>query len=111
MDYPLCDQTVTVYRKTGSQISRQVVENCYLQLQDVQEAGITGSRQERKFLLVMPGQTQRVFAGDRIFDGVGPHVTDWASFIPVKVPGLVQAAYAQPYYMNGALCHVEAGRK
>ena len=37
-------------------------------------------------------------------------VSTWEEFVPVNVPGLSQAAYAEPYYLLGKLHHWEAGR-
>ena len=30
LDYSLCDQTVTIYRKNGDEILRKVAGNCHL---------------------------------------------------------------------------------
>lgn len=105
--YPLCDRTVTVYRETGE---RTVCEGCYFVYEDVENESAQGLQVDRKFLLVMPG-AQRVFAGDRIFDGIGPEEIVWAEFVPAAVPGLCQAAYAKAWYWDGHVCHTEAGRK
>lgn len=110
MEYPLCTQQVTVYRKAGEEILRQVAEDCFFRCEDQLHTHKDGSRQERKFLLVMPGNIQRVFPGDRICEGDGPQVTaaDWDRFLPVLVPGLVQVQHVKPFYWDGQLCHVEA---
>lgn len=107
LDYSLCTQTVTVYRPG----QRLVVEGCYYAYEDHVQTDALGSRMERKFLLIMPGSCQRVFTGDRIYDGIGPEEVDWREFIPVNVPGLSQAAYVRPCWWGGTVCHVEAGRK
>lgn len=113
LDYSLCSQVVTVYRKQGQEILRQVIEGCYLQLQQQWQVSELGRRQETTFLLIMPGETQRVFPGDRVFDGIGPEISaeQWTEFLPVTVSGLAEVAYAAPFLWNGKLCHVEAGRK
>ena len=111
MDYPFCDRTVTVYRLDRGQVQRLVVENCYYFWEQKQVTDLYGTRQDTKFLLVMPGSCQRVFVGDRIYDGIGPEEVDWREFIPVNVPGLSQAAYVRPCWWGGTVCHVEAGRK
>lgn len=113
LDYSLCDRTVTLYRRQGNEILRLVVEGCYYSYQEVQVVDKAGCRRETKCLLIIPGDRQPVLAGDRVFDGVGPEVTlqNWAAFIPVRVAGLAEISYVQPYYWEGALCHVEAGRK
>lgn len=113
MDYSLCCQTVTVYRKEGDAVYRQVVDTCYLQIEDVQKEHLAGGVAERKFLLIMPCQQQLVLPGDRIFHGIGPEVgiEQWPMFIPATVAELVEAEYVKPFYWEGQLCHVEAGRR
>ena len=113
MDYGMCDRTVTVYRKTDGEICRTVIHGCYYTYQQEQVVDACGCRKETKFLLVMPGDTQRVFVGDRIYDGIGPEMglDGWAAFIPGAVSGLAEVEYVLPCYFDGKLCHVEAGRK
>lgn len=107
LDYGLCTQTVTVYHREGEMLQRLVVEGCHYAYEDcLDEHGFV-----RKFLLVMPGPCQRVFAGDRIYDGIGPEEVDWEEFIPVKVAGLGEAAYVRPWFYGGTMQHLEAGRK
>lgn len=112
MTYPMCEQTVTVYRKAGDTVCRQVHEGCFYHWQDRLVRAAAGVRLERTFLLIMPGQTQQVFPGDRVLEGVGPEVTaqQWAGFIPVNVPTLSEAEYAKVWRLDGAVCHTEAGR-
>ena len=62
MTYPLCDQTVTVYHREGQQIIRKVVEDCYYHWQDQRAVDAEGVRTDRKFLLVLPGDTQAAYA-------------------------------------------------
>ena len=107
LDYSLCDRTVTVYRFSKNKLQRLVVEGCYYAYED----GLDQNGFQRKFLLIMPGDCQRVFAGDRIFDGVGPEDVDWKCFIPVEVAGLSEVAYTRPWFYGGSIQHVEAGRK
>ena len=111
MEYPLCDRTVTVYRPDGEQIHRQVVHGCYFQFEDRLVTNAAGQQRERPFLLIMPGDSLRVFAGDRVIAGEGPPVTkaQWEQFIPALVPELVQVGYVKPCYWQGSLCHAEAG--
>lgn len=111
IDYSLCRQTVTVYRKSKDTIQRLVVEGCYYVWEDVTLTDVLGTRVERRFLLIMPGCCQRVFPGDRIYNGVGPEEVTWQEFIPVKVDGLSEAAYVRPSWWGGNVCHFEAGRK
>ena len=107
VSYDLCRQTVTVYRMERGQLQRLVVPGCYYAYEDASELGVF----QRKFLLVMPGACQRVFPGDRIYDGEGPMEVDWRQFVPAGVPGLSEVAYVRPWFWEGAIAHVEAGRK
>ena len=113
LSYRFCDRTVTVYRLENGQIQRLVVENCYYFWQTKQVRDVRGARMDTKFLLVMPGSCQRVFVGDRIFDGVGPHITaeDWERFLPSQIPGLGEVAYVRPCWWDGQISHMEAGNK
>ena len=110
MEYPLCDQTVTLYRAAEDQVLRQVVHGCFFQQQDTLQTDGSGSRLQRGFLLVMPGQARRVFPGDRVMAGEGPIVSreQWDLFIPALVPGLSQVGQVKPCYWQGRLCHTEA---
>ena len=111
LDYSLCRQTVTVYRKQGDEIRRQVVDGCYYGWQEQEITDEWGCRRETTFLLIMPGSTQQVFVGDRVYDGIGPEAVQWQSFLPVNVAGLGEVAYVKPCRWDGEICHVEAGRK
>lgn len=113
MEYPLCRQTVTVYRLTPEGVSRQVIQDCFYSYQTGENTDEWGERQKTTFLLVVPGEVQRLCIGDRVYDGVGPEITaqQWQSFLPVHVPGLSQVEYLRPCFLNGSLCHTEAGRK
>ena len=113
MDYSMCCQTVTVYRKTESGISRVEIPGCFLQWQEEKEYDRLGAVEKRKFLLIQPGERQLVFPGDRVLAGIGPEVSpeDWATFLPTRIPGLVETAYATAYSWQGRFCHTEAGRK
>ena len=112
MMYPLCQQTVTVYRREENGICRQVFENCFYHFTDVRKDNGGDVRYEREFLLIVPGETQWVFPGDRVLEGVGPEIgpEDWTAFLPVNVYGLSQARYAKVFRLDGEICHTEAGR-
>ncbi len=113
LDYSLCDRTVTVYRKQGDSVLRTVLEGCYYSWQTVRKVDALGACQEVKFLLIVPGNEQKVFPGDRVYDGIGPEleVRDWPRFLPGAVPGVGEVSYARPYHWQGRLCHTEAGRE
>ncbi len=112
-DYRMCTQTVTVYRKTPEGVLRFEIPGCFLQWQEEMAFERLGQRQEQKFLLIQPGQEQLVFPGDRIYDGIGPEITeeDWSAFAPAQVTGLGEVSYATVYRWQGTFCHTEAGRK
>ena len=108
MVYPLCDRTVTLYRKTSAGIQRMLLEGCYYEWDLSGRQDVAGVRWERKFLLVIPAGRGEVRVGDRVFDGIGPAEIDWRRFVPGAVEGLSQVAYVKPYYLDGRLCHTEA---
>lgn len=108
--YPLCRQTVTVYRLSDGQVQRQVWQDCFYRYEDALTEGELGPRLQRRFLLIRPGAAD-IRPGDRVFDGVGPEKPDWDSFLPVSVPGLSQAQYVIAHKWQDEVCHTEAGRK
>lgn len=110
MDYSLCDQTVTLYRRRGENITRQVVENAHYAYERRQVTDQYGTREETAFLLVIPGEVE-LQPGDRVYDGIGPEIVDWDGFTPVAVEGLSQAEYVRVWRWQGKACHTTAGRK
>lgn len=112
VDYRLCNQIVTVYHKDADTITRTVYERAFLDFKKTQSVDKTGSKEVNSFLLVIPGNEQAIFVGDKVMLGEGPEIDTreaWASFIPAKVPGLVVVSYADPKYWNGQIVHTEAG--
>ena len=108
----MCNQTVTVYHKDGDAYTRNVYERAFLDFKKTQTVDKTGSKEANSFLLVIPGDTQTVFVGDKVFLGIGQEIStrdDWAAFIPSKVPGLAVVSYADPKYWGGKIVHTEAG--
>lgn len=108
----LCKQTVTVYRKEGEQYTRKVYDKAFLDHKKTQTVDKTGSKEANSFLLVIPGDVQSVFVGDKVYDGIGPEISDreaWAAFIPAKDPNVVVVSYADPKKWNGSIVHTEAG--
>ena len=98
MEFPLCEQTVTVYRLEDGQVQRTVVDNCFYRWEDVAEDSFS-----RRFLLVVPGAFS-VKLGDRVLPGEGPETVDWVKFVPAAVEGLGQVGYVKRYPT-----HVQAG--
>lgn len=112
VDYSLCDQTVTVYHKDGDTITRTVHPQAFLDFRKTQTTDKTGSREANSFLLVIPGDSQTVFVGDKVLLGAGPEITtadEYRKFVPVNVPGLVVADYVDTKYWRGKIVHTEAG--
>ncbi len=113
LDYSLCDQTVTLYHKQANTILRQVVEGCYYTWKEELREEETGLQRQTLCQLILPGEDHRIFVGDRVYGGIGPEIGigDWPAFLPVSVTGLSQINYVTPCYWEGAICHIEAGRK
>ena len=112
VDYRLCNQTVTVYHKECDSYTRTVYDKAFLDYRKTQTVDRTGSKEANSFLLVIPGNSQAVFVGDKVYDGIGPEIADreaWAAFIPAKEPGVVVVSYADPKKWNGQIVHTEAG--
>lgn len=117
VDYRLCNQTVTVYRKVeengAASFLRTVYEKAFLDFKKTVSVDKLGATEATSFLLVIPGSEQAVYPGDKILLGNGPEIASgdfWVKeFIPSKVDGLVVAKYADPKYWNGEIVHTEAG--
>lgn len=110
--YTKCNQTVTIYHADGSAYTKQVFTRAFLEYRKTQNVDKTGSSEANSFLLVIPCEEQGVFVGDKVLLGVGEEITtreQWATLIPVKVPGLVVVKYVDPKYWQGKMIHVEAG--
>lgn len=106
-DYSLCHQTVTLYRKTGE---RWVIPNAYLSAKIAAPAEAYGKSMEKKFLLIIPGDSP-LFPGDRIYAGIGPEEVEWKSFVPAAVPALFEAGFVKPCFWEGSITHWEAGNR
>ena len=96
MEYPFCDQTVTVYRPG----LRQVLEGCYLEIS--QGSQPSDARLETDFLLIVPGCEQRVFPGDHLVPGIGPETWD-----PCLRDGMTVSRVRRCFWDN-TLSHIEA---
>lgn len=112
VDYRMCKQTVTVYHRDGDTYTRTVHKKAFLDLQKNRTTDKTGSKESNPFLLVIPGDSQAVFVGDKVMLGVGPEVATreaWAALVPSTTPNLVVVKYVDPKYWGTQLVHVEAG--
>lgn len=111
-DYRLCDQTVTVYRRNGrDDISRTVFDRAFLDIKKVRNVEKTGSDGAMSFLLVIPGNAD-VREDDKAIHGEGPEIgtdAEWQQLVPSKVRGLCVVRWADPKYLGGEVCHIEAG--
>lgn len=110
MDYSLCDETVTVYRKTEAGILKRVVDGVRLICQTATAAESYGKSRSKKFLLIIPGDYP-LQPGDRVFGGIGPEVTEWDAFVPAVVEELYEVSFVKPCYWDGELVHWEAGNR
>lgn len=113
MDYSLCRDTVTLYRRQEHGVFRQVLEHAFLSWEERTVTDTLGTRKGTDFLLILPGKEQTVLPGDRVFPGIGPELEtgDWESFLPCAVPGLGQVDYVRRYRLDGQICHTEAGSR
>ena len=110
LDYSLCNQTVTLYRKEGNGVKRQVLTDCHLSASVSTPTERYGKSLEKKFRLIIPGD-RPVYCGDRIYAGIGPEVADWHSFVPAAVPMLYEVSTAKPCYWEGEITHWEVGNR
>ena len=104
MQFPkaLCNRTITIYRPRGGTVDRYVTKGFYHYM----DVWLT-ERFRREFLLVLPEELQ-LQAGDRIYDGIGPEVVQWDSFLPVRYPGLSQIGKVKAYCHQGTFYYMEA---
>ena len=107
MDYSLCDETVTHYRRTERGITRQVLEHTRLIRQIADPTEHFGKSRLKKFLLIIPGDVDAQ-PGDRIYDGVGPETADWDRFLPDLDPRVYEIGQVKPCLWDGEICHVRA---
>ncbi|MBQ3000388.1 MAG: hypothetical protein IJD63_01425 [Oscillospiraceae bacterium] len=103
MDYPLCNQTVTVYRKVGEEVHRYEYTGCHLQRKAVAVRDGFGTFLNWEFFLIVPGDRQ-VMAGDRVVAGRGMTGQKWGD-----LGSAMSVGYAKPYILDGRIVHWEAG--
>lgn len=112
VNYSLCNQTVTVYRRDGETFSKQVYNRGFLEFKKTETVEKTGESEASSFLLVIPCDEAILAPGDKVLMGEGADVTTmeaWRDFIPAKVTGLAVVKYVDYKYFDGRICHVEAG--
>jgi len=101
LDYSLCKQTVTVYRKHPGGITRQVLHCCGFFPKAELEVKDTGCRKKTDFLLIVPGDRE-ILPDDRVLPGEGPVITRWAELYDAPILGSVKT-----YYWGNTVCHRE----
>ena len=111
LDYSLCNQTVTFYRRNGGEIIRKVADNCHLSCKYREATESYGKSMEKKFLLIIPAGSVAPQPGDRIYIGVGPEEVVWEQFLPALVPEVYEISFVMPCYWEGEIVHWEAGHR
>ncbi len=101
MDYSLCNQTVTVYRKGAQGIFRQVLTGCRYFPKAKLEIENTGNHKRTDFLLIVPGDRE-ILPDDRVLPGEGPVFTRWAELYDAPM-----IAGVKTYYWRNEVCHRE----
>ena len=103
LDYSLCDQTVTVYRREG--LTRHVIHGAYYDFKDTELAQEQGEAAV-SFLLIVPGRAQ-IAPGDKVMPGVGPEAFSWAALNPAEITGLGVVKSVSPKHFGAGVCHTE----
>ena len=106
LDYSLCDQTVTFYRKTGDEIIRKVADNCHLSCKVRISTEPYGKSMEKKFLLIIPGDFD-LQPGDRVYEGIGSEEVNWQTFVPAFTENLYEIGRVKKQLWEGEVTHVE----
>ena len=109
--YGLCNQVVTVYHREGDTVTRVRHGKAFFDMRQVRKVKRQGEQEGTSFLLVIPGDVQTVFVGDKVLLGDGPAVdaSQWARWIPPLVPGLAVVSHADVKHWEGKPVHTEAG--
>ena len=110
MQYPVCQATVTVYRKEETGVTRFLVENCLYRYETKLEETDRGLFLDRSCLLVVPGCDFIPKVGDKVMAGIGPENLGWEELLPALMDSLAELNYVRPQYWLGKHCHTEAGR-
>ena len=113
LSYALCNQTVTVYHlnRTTKEVTKAVYKNAFLDFKKTENVDKTGRTESNSFLLIIPGSTQTVFAGDKVVLGDCADISyeDWSKYVPTNTPGMVVVRYVDCKYWNNTMVHLEAG--
>lgn len=104
--YGLCRQTVTVYREKGGTIEKTVIPGAFLELRRNRKTDRIGIQEHTGFLLVIPGQTQAVFVGDKVIHGEGKDLSrqEWSALTDCCI-----VRWAEQKFWDGRPVHTEAG--
>ena len=100
LDYSLCQDTVTVYRREG--LTRRVLEKVHLEETQRQTQDVGRETRETGFLLIVPGGAD-ILPGDRIYGGYKPHIQSWAD-----TAGFATVESVKHCRFRGKVCHTEA---
>ena len=111
VNYALCNQTVTVYHRNGTEYTNTVYRNAFLDSRKNENVEKTGDSESNSFLLVIPCEAEIISAGDKVVRGIGNPVStaqEWAQLIPTLTPVCV-VKYVDYKYWGNQIVHVEAG--
>ena len=106
LDYSLCDQTVTLYRKSGETVTRKVIPNAYLSKKVSTPNEGYGKSKEKTFLLIIPEDFD-LQPGDRVFRGIGPEEVNWQTFVSAYIEALYEVGRVKKQLWEGEVTHVE----
>lgn len=101
MDYSLCRQTVTLYRKTSYGVERTVLPGCGFFPREAQKSDNAGERTRGGFLLIVPGDRE-LKPGDRVVRGEGPRLSRWGDLY-----GCPAVETVKTYFWGDTVCHRE----
>ena len=99
LDYSLCEDTVTVYRRES--LTRRVLPGVHFEQTQSRSIDVGRALDTRGFLLIVPGGFD-IRLGDRIVPGEGPELTAWADTV-----GFATVEAVKHCRFRGRLCHTE----
>ena len=100
LDYSLCRDTVTVYRREG--LTRRVLAGVFFEETQRKAVDVGREAREEGFLLIVPGGAE-LAPGDRICRGQGSEIAAWE-----ETAGFATIESAKQCRFRGKLCHTEA---